>query len=84
MVYDFSTVQIDQLGARSEFCAWVVGLKACAITTTVSITPENNQLISAGFVGMGYHNPAEILYPRSKSLQLLEIEKTNSNCSKTL
>lgn len=44
MVYDFSTEQIYQLGAVSEFCAWVVGLKACATTTTVSITLETTSL----------------------------------------
>lgn len=35
MVCDIFSVQTYQLGGVSEFCSWVVGLKAWATTTTM-------------------------------------------------
>lgn len=80
MVYDFSSVKTYQLGSVSEFCPWVMRLKACTTITLFAVILEfrkqliyRDLLVSAGIKGMGYYHPAQIFYLRSKSSQILEI-----------
>lgn len=72
---DLSSVQMYQFGAVSEFCSWVVELKACFTTILLTVTLEfrKNRLTEICLSQLGLKAWATTALLKGLTPQLLEI-----------